>query len=98
MLVPFRAPLAQTLGQQFMETRRLRDLDTIDALIGALEDYKTRLRFKQTSDFEEFKVCEAIIDLFDDGDVTGRREAILDENGWDEFGNPQGDNLLRGEL
>jgi hypothetical protein len=82
-----------TIAARMRENRRLHDLDAIDALIGALEDYRTQLHFKQHADFQELRVCDAIADLFDDGDVTGRREAILEENRWDEHGNP-----LRGDL
>jgi hypothetical protein len=81
-----------------METRRLRDLAALDAILAAAEDYKTRLRFKQTSDFEELRLCEAIIDLIDDGAVIDRRDAILDENHWDENGDPLPGNLLHGAL
>lgn len=70
------------------EARRAHELDAIETLISRLEDYRAKLRFKQVSDFEELKVCEAVIDLFDDGDVSGRRDAILEENRWSEDGNP----------
>lgn len=41
-----------------------------------------------STEWDCFQLCNAIIDLFDDGDALSARQIIMDENGWDEHGNP----------
>jgi hypothetical protein len=85
-------PGQQTRAAQYLEARRQRDIAALERLIDAAQDYKTRLRFKQTSDFEELQLMNAIIDLIDDGNALQRREDIMDENRWTEDGNPARDD------
>jgi hypothetical protein len=82
------AERGESVPTRALPSHLLRTLEAIDGLTARLEDYRTALRTKRNSDFDELKVCDAIFALFDDGDVAGRREAILDENRWDEDGNP----------
>lgn len=65
---------AQAAAQQ---ERAARELATVAAIYAA-----------KRSDYNRFQLCNAIIDLIDDGDALAEREVLMDELGIDEDGNP----------
>lgn len=64
---------AQAAAQQ---ERAARELATVAAIYAA-----------KRSDYNRFQLCNAIIDLIDDGDALAEREVLMDELGCDEDGN-----------
>lgn len=53
------------------------------AISAAAADYAAK-----RSDWNRFVLCNAIIALIDDGDAMAEREALMDDLGVDEDGNP----------
>lgn len=51
-------------------------------------------RFTETTEFVRWQLCNAIIDLIDDGEVMTERENLMDDLRIDEQGDPVRDELV----
>jgi hypothetical protein len=63
-----------------------------------LELEKSDGKFTRAADVEWFALCNALIEVADDGDFMAARQTVMDDNGWttdgypaDEQGNRAGD-------
>lgn len=54
-------------------------------------------KFTDRTEYARLKLCNAIIDLFDDGDALAVREIIMNELSIDEDGNPARDDVAQVE-